>query len=67
MPHAWDCRARRTHWKQTIMYLDDHIMVCSGEQLNGRARTVSMTHCLLVGKASRRSSAAHAVAVVIAS
>ena len=29
------CRARRTHWKQTVLYLEDTLMVCQGEVLSG--------------------------------
>lgn len=28
-------RARPTHWKQTVMYLEDTIAICEGEALTG--------------------------------
>jgi type I protein arginine methyltransferase len=31
---AW-CRARGTHWKQTVFYLEDTIAICQGEAITG--------------------------------
>ena len=31
------CRCRTTHWKQTVLYLEDTIVICQGESLSGAA------------------------------
>lgn len=29
------CRSRSTHWKQTVVYLEDTITICQGEVITG--------------------------------
>ncbi len=30
------CRSRSTHWKQTVVYLEDTITICQGEVITGQ-------------------------------
>ena len=29
------CRCKNTHWKQTVFYLEDTLVVCEGETIEG--------------------------------
>ena len=29
------CRCRTTHWKQTVLYLEDTLVICQGEAITG--------------------------------
>ncbi|KAJ6856874.1 hypothetical protein NC651_038535 [Populus alba x Populus x berolinensis] len=38
MAHVMGPRSRATHWKQTVLYLEDVLTICQGEALTGRMR-----------------------------
>ena len=36
------CRSRSTHWKQTVVYLEDTITICQGEVITGQLPSQAM-------------------------
>ena len=46
-------RSRSTHWKQTVVYLEDTITICQGEVITGQFRFQAKDPCGCTGQDGR--------------